>query len=116
MLYPRRDAVALRVTVSNTHRPTLERFVELTGVGAVVWNAKAQNERHKASGWWLVNAEAAESVLRQARPEIFTKRVQADLALTFQQRLRDPALKADRAWQLTYLDRMQALNRRGPPP
>lgn len=97
MLYPRPDTVALRLMVSNSRRPTLDRFVELTGIGAVIWNTKRPSERHRASGWWLVNGEAAESVLRQALPEIFTRRQHAELAISFQERLRDPALKADRS-------------------
>lgn len=28
--------------------------------------------------------------------------------------MRDPALKADRTWQMDYLDRVRALNKRGP--
>jgi hypothetical protein len=61
-----------------------------------------------------VNADGAESVLRQALPYFVTKRPQAELAISFQERLRDPALKADRSWQLEALARMKRLNRRGP--
>lgn len=113
MLYPRRDTVALRLMVSNSHRPTLDRFVELTGIGAMIWNTKRASERHRASRWSLVNGEAAESVLRQALPDIFTKRQQAELAISFQERLRDATLKADRSWQLDWLEKMRPLNRRG---
>ena len=114
MIHGRGTGVAMRVTASNTHRPTLDAFCALTGIGAVIWNAKKASAKHKPSGWWLVNADGAESVLRQVLPYMRTKRRQAELAIAFQARLRDPALKADRTWQHEYLTRMQALNRRGP--
>lgn len=113
MLYRRRDSVALRVTAANTHLATLKNIAKLCGCGGVVHFDRG-NPKHKPAGWWQVNAEAAASMLKQIRPYMFTKRQQADLALDFQERLRDPAMKADRSWQLTYLERMKSLNRRGP--
>lgn len=53
-------------------------------------------------------------MLRQLQPYMFTKRAQCDLAITFQERLRTPALKADRTWQREALEEMRTLNRRGP--
>jgi hypothetical protein len=42
------------------------------------------------------------------------KSQQAALLLDTQERLRNPALKADMVWQEEYLARMHDLNRRGP--
>lgn len=113
MLYRRETAVALRVTAANTHRPTLERLVALCGCGSIVrW--RSLKKEHKDSYWWQLNAEGAAALLHQILPYLVTKKAQAELAIAFQGRLRDPALKADRTWQHEYLARMKALNRRGP--
>lgn len=60
------------------------------------------------------NSEAAESILQQVRPYLRIKHEQADICLDAQERLRNPALKADRSWQYEYRDRVRALNQRGP--
>ena len=114
MLHGRKTAVALRLTATNTHRPTLDHIEMLCGVGKVLWQSYRQSERHKPSGWWLANGEAAETVIRQLLPYLVTKRLQAELAVSFQEKLRTPALKADRSWQAAALARMRRLNRRGP--
>lgn len=114
MLHKRKSAVALRVTASNTHRQTLDWIVKCCGVGAVVWMEYRKSEKNKPSGWWLCNGEAAESVIRQITPYMITKIRHAQLAVNFQERLRNPQLKADRSWQLDYLVKMKALNKRGP--
>lgn len=117
MLTRRQDAVAMRITATNTHRPTLDHIRGLTGIGWVNWRALkhlSAPDRHKLSGFWIVNGDGAESVLRQILPYLVTKKRQAELAITFQEQLRTPALKADRTWQMDYMTRMQALNRRGP--
>lgn len=113
MLFRRRESVALRVSAANTHRPTLEHIASVCGFGSIV-TSKRPNPKHKTAYWWQVNAEAAESLLRQLLPHLVTKRAQAELGIAFQERLRDPALKADRTWQLAFRARMQSLNRRGP--
>jgi hypothetical protein len=45
---------------------------------------------------------------------LIVKKQQATLALDFMERIRVPAMKADRTWQLEYRERMKALNKRGP--
>lgn len=113
MLYHRRDVAALRITASNTSRGVLDWIAMVTGVGQVV-SHKRSSEIHKTPHWWQANAEAAESVLRQIRPHLKIKQEQADLALSVQERLRVPALKADRTWQQEAIAQMKALNKRGP--
>lgn len=115
MLHGRANSYAMRLTATNTHRTTLDNIAEIAGVGAIVWRPIPRYPgRSRPIGWWLANGEAAESVLRQVQPYMRTKRAQADLAISFQERLRNPALKSDRSWQLEYVERMRAMNRRGP--
>jgi hypothetical protein len=112
MLYTRRDAVALRLTLTNTHKRALEWVAEKVGVG-VVLRQRIATATHAESFGWQCNAEAAETVLNQLRPYLIIKSDQAEMAVAFQERLRDPALKADRSWQLEWRAKMKALNRRG---
>lgn len=113
VLYMRRDVVAMRVMVSNTHRGVLDWIQSLTGVGQT-FNTRPETALNKASFQWWCNADAAESVIKQIHPYLIIKKTQAELALETQERLRNPQLKADRLWQAEYRLRMKALNRRGP--
>jgi len=123
MLYLRRDVVAMRIAITNTHVGVLEWIVSKTEVG------KVQNQYperpselngrefiRKATYNWHCNADAAYSVLQQIRPFLKIKGEQADLAMETQDRLRVPGLKADRSWQNEYRLRMKELNRRGTAP
>lgn len=110
-----RDVASIRLVIANTSRAVMDWLCEVTGVGAVI-TQKAPNARSRVGYLWMCNAETAESVLLQTRPYMVIKPVQADIALDTQQRLRDPALKADRSWQLEAHARMKSLNRRGPLP
>jgi hypothetical protein len=113
ILYKRGTGVQMRLTIANTYQPVLSWMVDVTGVGAVITRSST-NINHKAGAWWQANSEAAETVLRQIRPYLIIKAEQADLAISTQERLRDPALKSDRTWQEEYRVRMGYLNRRGP--
>lgn len=113
ILYMRRDAVALRITVANTFLPLIEWLKKTTGVGAGLTKDRTP-DKHKVSHWFQANSEAAESILKQLVPYLIVKKGQAVLALDFMERIRIPALKADRTWQFDYRNRMKALNRRGP--
>lgn len=113
MLYMRRDVVAVRITVTNTFKGLLGWIKDKTGVGDINSGGMA-TAIHKERWDWRCNAEPAETLLRQVRPWLLIKAIQADLAIETQERLRNPALKADRTWQAEYRQRMQALNKRGP--
>ncbi len=114
ILYKRRDdVVAMMLVVSNTGKKLLDWIAETTGVGSVCAQYAATDKR-KATWFWRCNAEAAESLLKQIRPHLILKTVQADLALEIQVRLRNPVLKADRSWQEEWRQKMRALNKRGP--
>ncbi len=113
MLYMRRDAVALKITVANTFLPLIEWLKEKTEIGAGLTKDRTP-DKHKVSHWFQANSEAAESLLRQIQPYLIVKAQQTALALDFMERIRVPALKADRTWQLEYRAKMKALNRRGP--
>lgn len=111
-LYHRRDKAAMRVTFANTSKPILDWIAEITDCGG--YCVRAQNQKHKQSFILQLNADAAYSLLRQVRPYLRIKHKQADLAMSFQERLRDPALNADSTWQQEYLLHMKAMNQRGP--
>lgn len=113
MLYMRRDVVAIRLTASNTVKAILDWIATTTGIGRVQ-HMRAESPVHAASYAWQANGDGAVSVLRQIRPYMRVKVAQADLAIATQERLRQPHLKADRAWQAEWRTQMQTLNRRGP--
>ena len=113
ILFERSGCLALRLTASNTNRAVLEWIGEATGVGGLV-SFDRNPARYKISNWWQVNSEGAESVIKQIRPYLKIKAAQADLALECIAKLRDPALKADRTWQLAAIEQMRAMNARGP--
>ncbi len=112
ILYRRRDVVAFRISAANTVLSVLQWIADVTGVGAVI-EQQSRNANHRNSAWWTCNAEAAESVTRQILPYLRIKRAHAELALSVQERLRDPKLKADRTWQQEAITQMQALNKLG---
>jgi hypothetical protein len=114
MVLAKRDTCIVKVTVSNTHHPLLYWIQEVTGVGAVTAQPRANPALHRVAMYFQCYSEAAESLLRQIAPYLRIKRAQADLALSVQERLRDARLKADPAWQQAAVAQMQALNRRGP--
>jgi len=101
-----------RMSVANTYLPLIDYVYETTGIGGV-YRQREATETHKVSYAWRCHAEGAEELLTQIRPYLIVKAAQADLAIETQQRLRDPALKADRSWQSEYRERMRMLNRRG---
>lgn len=108
-------SVGLLVTVANTKRPVMDWLTETVGVGRTHTRSE-RNPKHAAGYWWQASGEAAASVLTQIRPYLKVKHEQAQLGMDFQDRLRTPALKADRSWQQEYRLRMKELNRRGPAP
>src|SRR3990167_7044618 len=65
---------------------------------------------HKEGWQFYCNSESAESLLRQILPYMRVKARQAQLAIAFQERLRDPAALADRDWQIEWKAQMAALN------
>lgn len=110
----REPSVHLRVSVSNTYHPLLDWLTEVTGIGKSyeVDNQK-YNRSTKLGGLWKTQGEAAEGLLKQILPYLIIKRRQAKVGLMFQRRLRNPALKADRLWQMVWLGRMKEMNARG---
>jgi|SRR3990172_5298428 len=115
MIYRRGKGAAMRVTVANTSRVLLDWCSETCGVGNIV-TTKPKREQHKPGGMWLVNSQAAASLLQQIRPYLVIKAKQADLALDFQRKLKIPAEKAEKEWQEQWRRRMRGMNARGPRP
>jgi hypothetical protein len=107
-------SVGLLVTIANTKRPVMDWIVAVTGVGRN-FTRSPRNPKHATAYWWQASGEAGASVLTQIYPYLKIKHEHARMAMGFQERLRVPALKADRSWQQEYRLRMKELNRRGPP-
>lgn len=108
-------SITFRVAVVGSKPLVIEWIAEVTGLSS------AQVREPAVAGWaprwtWTVNGDAAVSFTKQIRPYIRLKTEQADLGLAFQERLRDPAYKVDRAWQEEWRQRMRLLNARGTDP
>jgi hypothetical protein len=99
--------------VANTSMSLLEWCKSATGVGGIAVQRKV-SETRKAVWQWMVVSEGAASVLVQVLPYLVIKADRAKLVVEFQSRLRQPALKADRAWQHDVVARVRELNARGP--
>jgi len=113
MLYRRGEGSAMRLTIANTFKPVLEWCRAVSGVGNIVMTNR-DNAKHKPGGTWLVNSQAACSILEQVRPYLRIKAEQADLAMAFQRKLKVPAEKALKEWQEQWRQRLCLMNRRGP--
>lgn len=119
ILHGRGDAktssITFRVTVVGSKPMVLEWLRDVTGMSGVVISEPSK------PGWapryvWTVNGDAAVSFTKQILPFVRLKKEQAELGIEFQERLRDPALKADRTWQEEWRQRMRLLNARGTDP
>jgi len=112
MLTKRKTNVALTLTITNTVKSVLEWVIEIAGVGSI--QEKNQYSPLHKKGWtFSVHSQAASSLLLQLRPYLKIKTSQADLAMSFFDRLCIPQLKADRVWQSDWRMQMKTLNQRG---
>lgn len=113
MLFRRGAGAAMRVTITSTYRPVLEWCQSVCGVGNIV-DIASRNDKHKKQKCWLVNSQAALSLLEQIAPFLIIKQEQAKLAMDFQRKLKVPKEKADKEWQEQWRQRMRTMNARGP--
>lgn len=111
--YVNRGSIAVKIGVANTYKPIVEWLETVTGAGSVV-ESRRSNPKHKTAYSWQIYAESAESLLQQISPYLRIKGDRAELALEIQERLRDPAQKADRSWQVEAAERFRVMNKRGP--
>lgn len=107
------STVAFRAAVVGTKESVIRWVKAVTGIGTLVHRPSTNPKWAERWEWW-VNGDGAESFTRQLLPYLKLKAEQARMGIDFQARLRDPALKADRAWQEEWRLRMRELNRRGP--
>ncbi len=115
IIYKRReDSYGMRITITQAEKGLwiLEWIQEITSVGSITHKIR-ESILHAPCHQWACNSEAAETLLKQILPYLKLKREQAELALSFQGKLREPELKADRDWQINFRQTMQALNMRG---
>jgi len=112
ILYKRRTKVALRVSFTNCKKPVLEWIREQTGIGNIT--SKTLYSSKHAPGWHLlINSEAAQTLLVQVVPYMHIKRLRAQLAIEFHERLKDPRFAIDTASQHVAFDRFRTMNKRG---
>ena len=104
--------VGLKLSIWMTHRAVLDWVCFRTGLAAVWTHHRAP---YQTMFGWGCSGEAAEGLLRQLLPYLIVKHGQAELGIAFQERLRDPAQKADPTWQLEWKATMRALSPRGAP-
>lgn len=71
---------SLRITITNTVHPMLEKVCEITGVGSL-WLKKSKNPRHQDAWIWSVSGSVALELLRRMRPWLFARADRADAAL-----------------------------------
>lgn len=113
MLTSRRDKASVKLSITNTDRRGIDWVATVTGIGNVNQQYERTNKR-KATWFFHCNSDAAISIIKQILPYLKMKSAQAQLAIETQERLKDPALNANRTWQQEYITRMKKLNKRGP--
>lgn len=113
MLQHRGEAIGMGLGICNTDQSLFSWIMQTVQCGSVC-KRRAETEKHKVCAFWRVSGAIAEKVLRQIRPYLVIKAERADLAVAFQERLRTPALKADRTWQREWMQKMKKMNKRGP--
>ena len=106
-------SIAFRAAVVGTKVEVINWVKEITGIGVIIHH-KDPNPNWAEKHLWWVNGDGAWSFTKQLLPYLKLKRLQAELAIAFQERLREPSLKADRSWQEEWRQKMRDMNRRGP--
>lgn len=71
----------LIVRVAMCHKPTVDRMRELFGVGTV--HICTKSKKYSQAWQWVVQANAAKSVLERIEPHLLTRRYEAQLGLRF---------------------------------
>lgn len=112
MIVSRDNGFALRLNIANTHRAVLDWVATTTGVGRVV-AGKRQSEWHQPIWAWRAGGDSAETVLSAVVEFMKIKSRHARYGIEFHQKLRDPSLKADSAWQAVAAATMKDMNARG---
>lgn len=113
MLLPRLKSIGVRVTVANTDKGLLNWLSEVLEVGNV-YQQREESATHRASFSWRSHGDGAATLLKQIVRFLRVKRTQAELAIRFHDRLSDPTLKIDVAWQNEWMEQIRAMNKRGP--
>lgn len=111
-LYKRHSKVALRVAFANNDRAVLIWIHHVTNLGSIV-SFDDGHTAHAVRFQIQANAEAALTLLEQIVSYLVRKKPQAELGISHQLGLRDPALASSPDWNKANYDQMSALNSRG---
>jgi len=114
-LYKRDQKARLRISFANCKQEVLDWIFSKTGTGNKV-EKPIYNRKHKSAYLLFINSDAAASLLKQIVQYLIIKHEQAELALWFQERMRNPKFSSQIAWQQKAKAQMQELNRRGSKP
>ena len=108
------NSYSVRVSLAQSAkaRRVLDWVSEITGIGASI-NRNPTSLKHDLGLIWACSGGAALSLLEQILPYLIVKKPQAELAILFQNKLSNPADKADRTWQGEVKGKMGLLNHRG---
>jgi len=111
----RSHSISFRAQVTGTKEVVIQWIKDVTGVGSLHRHTPPdpKRDRHATSWSWWANGDAGESFAKQLIPYLKLKKEQAELGVTFQERLRNPALKAEPLWQEEWMLKMRRLNAKG---
>lgn len=81
--WPRRTKVtSVRLSITNTSRPLLEKVIEVVGTGRLLDRTRFRKSLKHSPVWvWSIYGENAQIVLRQILPWLIVKREAAEVAL-----------------------------------
>jgi hypothetical protein len=102
--YPDKVQYVLRITLTMTHKPTLEFCMNITGIGTIHKLQDTENTRRNLYQWRLA-ARKAEDVLREIYPYMKKRKSEADIALRFRDTIgrssNKSKYKSEELWQHT---------------
>ena len=72
----------VRIVITNTCLPLLNRILEVTGVGSISGPKHDGNPKHAAAYYWYCGSNTAVHLLRRMLPWLIVKREKAEEAIT----------------------------------
>lgn len=110
----KKHSIGLRVVIAQSEKSkfVLNWISSVTGIGNCV--LKRSKSIKQDNGYtWVCHSIAAEGLLMQLLPFLKIKLKQAEIAISFQDKLRNPSYKSDANWQTLAQNNVKTLNRRG---
>lgn len=106
---------SVRVSIANTHLPTLEHIQEMLGFGTIVKVRKDTTVDKPGYALWFENAPDIIRLLEEISPWLVTKAEQASILLDFAYTVGHGPLSSEtRDFRQDMYRRMKILNKKGP--